>query len=118
MTLREIKGFLDKISYKDGYKLSLLDDPPYGVLIKLTVVTKDSDTSGASKTSITASSYVPYDVLDRMSVVDFIMYVRKIIIDFEDHDRKEWFKVDGKVVEEPHPEEYADTRTWKPKEKV
>ena len=107
-----IKPLLDKITYKPGWTLSLIstyadqyrrksDYEP--ATIYCTFITKDVDTGREIKLNLQHSigPFMREDNGDRQ-LIDIIA---RVVRQFEDHEFKEWFKVDGFCVFDPHPEE-------------
>lgn len=140
MTIEEIETFLKRVTYKDGHKLRVrvshpLFDLTPGIQILLDITTKDSDPDAKkdlefderyrshqpkdwSLVNISGGNFYTENEFSLWTERDLASEIKFIIQHFETHDMKEWLRIDAKPLDEPHPERYSDSRTWRPREET
>lgn len=106
-TEERLQYFIDHITYKSG--CTIIIPVSYrertresGIPVLLTFKTKDIETGKEIHLMMQESFYYSHlvDVPDKY----FIEWIANFIRKFEEHEFREWFKVDGFCVYEPHPE--------------
>jgi len=102
-----VEEWIKRITYKPNFKLHC--ESNFNGAIQLNIVFK------------TPNSYNPKELVDinfsqtidqrMISGFDYFVYwVREQIIRAEDHEMREYFKVDGKMVNDPHANDYPRFR--------
>jgi len=98
MHVNEIRDVLSSISYKRGHALRTAN--VFGSLsIELEVSVIDVD-DNSKRTTV----YLRRETPPNLSRDKLIAFVFQMIQEFELHESKEWFKINGVRYEEPHPE--------------
>lgn len=95
--------WLDRISYKPEVKFSV-ECLTEIFMIKAVRHTLDSR-NGESKTKIGSILSIHYKELEDMSFDCFVERLFLWILSLEDHEAKEWFKVDRISIYDPHKED-------------
>lgn len=96
----KFERFLQRVSYKPKWAFQLIESYDYGILALV------------ARLPVT-NSYPPYDLTVLQSPYPFPHYwldderqykyiVDSCIRNAEDHERREWFKIDGILVDDPH----------------
>lgn len=103
MNLEEIKDCINKFSYKPGWSVFVLDtfqSHGYEIVIQSNPV---KDATGRSETpnSIMSKTIVEYNHFKTEKQI--IRYIQRKIEALEKHEMKEWFKFEGKLLDDPHP---------------
>lgn len=103
MTAREAIAFVERLSYGPNAtiraQISL-----YGTALEVSVMKMLPDVKTGIIGPVVCLSVVPYESLHKGDFHLMIQAVRKTIQELEDHERMEWFKLDGKCINDPHPE--------------
>lgn len=110
-TERRIEDLLLKITYKPGWKLSTKSPYPNYLesrserertTIFCTILTKDVDSGQDIILSLQhpMGPFYNYEIDDKQLITMIADVVRR----FEEHEFREWFKIDGFQVFDPHPE--------------
>lgn len=106
--LYELEAFLKTITYKPGWRFSLIvpDLPKDPVLLE--IVAKVPNAYDPKKLiEIVNKRYILYDLypFDTYDWHDeFADFIYRVVVDLEVHEVKEFFKVAGKHHRDPHPE--------------
>lgn len=89
-----------KITYKPGFDIawSLCDD---NRILRMKCLISVCDPVTLKPTKVEGTKQFPI-VSSSLSL--FLYDVQSTLIDWEVHEMKEWFKYDGQIVEEPHPD--------------
>jgi len=112
-TERRIEAMLQRITYKPSWTLEVV---PWratprleweGVPIMATFTTKDVESGKEIQLCMQESIHL--FSLEEISDESLIQRIEHIIQKFEEHEFREWFKVDGVCVYDPHPEEKQPT---------
>jgi len=94
-----IADALKRITYKPGVKVSY-DQDLNGEGIRISMRVIDVHNPGVT-IAINVGYTIPRFVQEPEELFEFVL---KSIGGLEDHERFEWFEVDGKTLIEPHPE--------------
>jgi hypothetical protein len=105
LTATELRGIIEKITYKPGWNFSLRDEPSdlhyYYTQSVFTITFSVPDAYGFSN-MVTIVSQVMFSLemfQDAERFVDWVMYQ---ILDCEKHEMREFFRYDGVLVSDPH----------------
>lgn len=103
-----IQAMLDRITYKPGWKLEIVHDPLRrprkqweSIPIRCMFPVKDVDT-GCDIILCFMGSIYP-ESTEEHSDKYLLHAIESLIRNAEDHEFKEWFKVDGFCLYDPHP---------------
>jgi len=95
---------LQSISYKKNFsfRYSPASDSNH---VNLTIVMLVPDVNDPTH-EVPISSYTRFEdpLTNQLPVAQYIAQIRRYIRELEAHEFDEWFKVDGKCYNEPHPE--------------
>lgn len=114
MTLDELKHLISKVTYKPKCRLTLepmlaymLQDNSVATggmqMLVAHVWVEDVERSGRFN-YITQTSVFHLNELPEWTVELFLYKVHNLFLSAEEHEVKEWLKLDGKYIEDPHPE--------------
>jgi len=109
MTVVEFELFFEKVQYKKDVKIvALYDIFTHSYLVRLSRIVEDAN-CGDEKVDIHISGSIKYETISNFIEKDVIDFLWALIQSFELHEAKEWFRVGGKRVFEPHLEEENDS---------
>lgn len=100
MTPAEVWAVLRRMKYKPGWQF-IIDTSPLSDDWEVIVRGKVQCVDTGEPTTVTFRRTTTLEFFSEDEVVRFI---RSIIRDLEEHEVKEWLKVDGVQFENPHPE--------------
>lgn len=103
MSYDQVLEVFNKITYKPGWKFTLLP-MPYGFVFILRVSTTDSRDASQPIDVVASRQYGPGEI---SSVELIIKAAGEMIKEIEEHEFREWFKFDGNCVTEPHPDDFG-----------
>lgn len=113
-TEERLQYFIDHITYKPEWKIEIphpLRDRRewHGIPVLLKFKTTDIDTGEEIQLAMQELFHYSHlvDVPDKY----FIEWIANFIRKFEEHEFREWFKVDGFCVYDPHPE-FKESTLW------
>lgn len=99
LTTKEIKDWLQRVTYKPGWKFKAYDGDWEGQHIVITTVVPDSYNPGQN---------VVLDVHSMLPPIPSVDYLNRWLTwrlgRIEIHEMREFFKVDGQIVFDPHAE--------------
>jgi hypothetical protein len=100
----ELRLALSRVTYKPGYKITARVYPHVSwPLVQIhTGEIPDSQRPGQTIFVCFSDSYD----IEKHSEEYFLDFIRRLFIMFEDHERMEWLKYDGRRLDEPHPERF------------
>ena len=102
MTADEARAFLARITYKPGSSLELVDEGSE-FWVRMHRHLDDSTAPGKSIHLHFAKALSVYD-LPMWREFDLLQHVKDLCVYSERHEIAEWLKLDGKCIDEPHPE--------------
>lgn len=98
----EARELLKRVTYKPGVKLAFDPGESFGIAT-LTITSMVQDVNEPSRT-IPLTNRQALPPLEYMDRDEFIFRIGDALMRFERHECDEWFRVDGKPVNDPHPE--------------
>jgi|SRR5260221_431001 len=97
MTIGEAQEILDRITYKPGWKIQMTN---FGIpRLSIEYATVDSDAPNRS-TRVVFEIGIELIYLDEKG---FVFFVRFAIEQTEEHETREWLRIDGHCLTDPHP---------------
>jgi hypothetical protein len=99
MTPAEARAILARITYKPGHRFRLVGE--LSVVMEAELV---DATWPACNISLCFVKPINLYDLPLWKEYDLLQHVKRLCAYAEDHEIKEWLKLDGKCVDEPHPE--------------
>jgi hypothetical protein len=98
MTADELRTELARITYLPGWHLSIWVDEAEGPVLR--IVAADLPDSYGGRIDLGIDTYLsPNDTASSEALIRFVEWrLRRI----SRHEHREWFKVDGRVVDDPH----------------
>lgn len=104
-TYQRLLDIVKRITYKPGWKLHLMwtENQPYYVSFFLRMQVPDLKTQAPINLQFAETAALDFFMHKHE---DFIlrMWIYPFILKAEEHELREWFKVDGKHFIDPHPE--------------
>lgn len=102
MTRAELEALLARITYKPGTRCDI--GPAYDyVLIRITHSVLDA-CNAADPTPIPVANHLRLDSLEHLTERHVLQFIESAYRSFEQHEVDEWLKLDGKHINDPHPE--------------
>jgi hypothetical protein len=107
MTVAQAKALLDKATYKPGSRLvgrivKLQGDQAYGLEVLLSQVLEDVRRRGRQH-ELGYIAVLPVALLEHLDAKGVMEWVlRNVVEKMESHEAKEWLRVDGAMVVDPH----------------
>ncbi len=98
-TQKEIDNLIKRFSYKRGFGFHVYSLDPFTYVLMISAIANDSNNPD---TDITLHHRKQFLFDPRDSEEAIIMQLQESIRDFEMHEVDEWFKFDGKHVNNPH----------------
>lgn len=102
LSTKEIQKHLERITYKPGWRFKAYDGRWEGQHLVITTVVPDAYHPGKDTTLDVHSMLPPMRDIDQLN--EWLMWRLARI---EVHEMREFFRVDGQVVNDPH-KQYAD----------
>lgn len=96
-----LKNILLHLSYKPGWKFEVEESVSYGLRLVATMSVPDAQTGKPTVIGLAELLLIPPSDWGQDYALDLI---KKLIQKMEEHEMKEWLKVDGECVDDPHPE--------------
>lgn len=106
MTFQELENLISRITYKRGFQFNVERDQSRAICyIRLTAwVTPSNRPNTEEIIPIVQMSALDEYALSKMSMDSVLQFISHSLFSLEKHELNEWFKIDGKHVEDPHPE--------------
>ena len=101
LTRDEIRDIVASISYKPGFKIELTKIDAHSCEFDVQMQVKDTYKPG--NTIVHSTHCFSLGYFGRKE--HLIEFIRHAITTLELHERDEWFKVDGKLLNDPHKKE-------------
>jgi hypothetical protein len=106
---------LKRCTYKPGVEIRIVELESYGLppTAKLVMTYMAEDTRGikTGENELVFQQLIPWPIFDQLdNEAYFFQYIAQCIEEMEIHEAREWFKVDGLMLTDPHHE----VETWKP----
>ena len=94
---RPLRNILSNFTYRPGWKFSVKDGR---LIIDAQVIDANNQTKTCPLTSVTQ---LPHFALMNKNF-DWVRWLFEILLELERHEVKEFFRINGQPVYEPHPE--------------
>lgn len=101
MTNAEIQRVIDRVSYKRGWQYAVYHDYATAWLIMRISRMVEHVDEPEKIIPLVMTRVIPCELAEERFLIDQLY---RLTIDFELHECKEWFKINGVCYEEPHPE--------------
>lgn len=103
MTITELRDLLARVSYKPGWSFHLIEGAA-PLLVNLRVFFQSHDSTGekSGTVKIQTNAVIPRMDLAFWREDDAIRAISGEIVQLEMYEFREWLKVDGKPVDDPH----------------
>ena len=102
MTPAEARAILTRITYKHGRRFSMKEHGMHWLLFMHADL--DDAVKPNERISLHFSKLINAYDLPLWKEYDLLQHVKRLCAYAEDHEIKEWLKLDGKCIDEPHPE--------------
>ena len=99
LSTKQIQEYLDKVTYKPGWKFRCYDGRWEGQHLVITTVLPDAYDKGKTTTLDVHSMLPPMETIDQLNT--WMMWRLGRI---EIHEMREFYQVDGKLIADPHAE--------------
>lgn len=96
-----LKDILLHLSYKPGWKFEVEESVGYGLRLVATMSVPDAQTGKPTVIGLAELLPTPPPDWDQDYALSLI---KKLIQKMEEHEMKEWLRLDGECVDDPHPE--------------
>lgn len=102
LTTDQIRALLERITYKDGWDFYYYRGKFEGPHLVISFLTEDSFNPGADRIKLDVHTFLsPNDIASEDA---FLTYLAHRLARLEIHEMREFLKIDGKVVFNPHAE--------------
>ena len=116
MTLEELSAFTERVTYKPGYAISAFVMGSGAMLRIMTAMTEDADKPD-DKDFVSNNYFISEQELAAMTEEHLVQVIKAQVRYLEEHEIKEWLKIDGLNVDNPHPEHGPRVLYGQPKPK-
>lgn len=104
MKVDEFFRLIHRITYKPGFQITAWhSELQPGINVRFSYLVDDVENPEV-KTPLRMNNLISYKLLESFTEEDAIEHMDMLLARIEQHERNEWFKVDGVCVTEPHPE--------------
>jgi hypothetical protein len=97
LTLAQVKAHLERISYKPGWSIKAYQGRWEGLHLVINTCVQDAFKPDTMVT-LDVHSFIPYPE----TAQELERWLMWRLARIEVHEMREWFKVDGKVIDSPH----------------
>jgi hypothetical protein len=105
-----VRKLIERVTYKPDYSLVVASEFPvsgvqFPVLIQFNIFHPEPDVNHPSATAmISYGARLDEDHLEQMSDAQILEWIYHQLVKREIHEVREWFRMDGVPVRDPHPE--------------
>lgn len=99
LTTSDLRTALSRISYRPGWELSIWEDQHEGPVLRIVADVPDSY-HPSQRVDLGIDTYLSPN--DRDTIVAFVRFVDWRLQRIANHEHREWFKLNGRVISDPH----------------
>lgn len=106
MTHAEAAAIVKRLTYRPGWTIKFYMEPAGSSVLRVGTVEPDAERPGAEPSPVVYTSSIEPATLALYDLTAFLRWVYDVFHLRVEHELREWLRLDGQPLIEPHPEKF------------